>query len=72
MILAFAGVPSTPYFENVQHEVRHITHGNSEITIHTDASLQGWGEVLDDTEIGGRWDSSESQPNPATMRQYEL
>ena len=49
------------WIENVQHEVRHITHGNSEITIHTDASLQGWGEVLDDTEIGGRWDSSESQ-----------
>lgn len=23
--------------------------------------MQGWGEVLDDTEIGGRWDSSESQ-----------
>jgi hypothetical protein len=49
------------WIENVQHEVRHITHGNPEITIQTDASLQGWGEVLDDTEIGGRWNSSENQ-----------
>ena len=49
------------WIENVQHEVRHITHGNPEITIQTDASLQGWGVVLDYTEIGRRWDSSENQ-----------
>lgn len=49
------------WIENVKHEVRHISHGNPEITIQTDASLHGWGAVLDDTEIGCRWNSSESQ-----------
>ena len=49
------------WIENVKHEVRHITHGNPEITIQTDASLQGWGAVLDKAEIGGRWHFSESQ-----------
>ena len=46
---------------NVSNEIRKISHGNPEITIQTDASMQGWGAILDETEIGGRWTGQECQ-----------
>lgn len=39
---------------NVSNEIRKISHGNPEINIQTDASMQGWDAILDKTEIGGR------------------
>ena len=31
-----------------------------DLTIHTDASLRGWGATCEGQSIGGRWDQSES------------
>lgn len=49
------------WIENIPHQVRHISHGNAELTIKTDSSMKGWGAVLEETEIGGRWKDSEKQ-----------
>lgn len=49
------------WIKNIRSQVRHISHGNPEISIQTDASLQGWGAVLNKHEIGGRWSEDESQ-----------
>ncbi|CAG2205296.1 unnamed protein product [Mytilus edulis] len=44
---------------NVSTELRHISHGSPQIVIQTDASLLGWGGILSDNEIGGRWTDEE-------------
>ncbi|CAG2188300.1 unnamed protein product [Mytilus edulis] len=46
---------------NVSTELRHISHGSPQIVIQTDASLLGWGGILSDNEIGGRWTDEESK-----------
>lgn len=46
--------------DNVHAQVRHITHGSPEIVIQTDSSMLGWGFVLDNQQIGGRWSVEES------------
>ncbi|XP_053406385.1 uncharacterized protein LOC123525594 [Mercenaria mercenaria] len=49
------------WYVNIRNQVRHISHGNPELTIQTDASLQGWGFVLNACKSGGRWTKNESQ-----------
>lgn len=49
------------WIENIQSQFRHISHGNPEMIIETDASLKGYGAVLNQYEIGGRWTEIESQ-----------
>lgn len=44
---------------NVNQEIRKISHGNPEITIETDASMLGWGAIINEIEIGGRWTEQE-------------
>ena len=39
---------------------RQISHGNPDISMQTDASLQGWGTVIREKTTGGRWTVEES------------
>ena len=39
---------------------KKISHGNPVIVLKTDASLTGWGAVLNDKDTGGRWTEPES------------
>lgn len=38
-----------------------VTHGNSQAQIYSDASLTGWGGVLNSTLTGGQWSEDESK-----------
>lgn len=49
------------WIKNIKSQFRHISHGNPEVSIETDASLKGYGAVLNEHEIGGRWSEVESQ-----------
>ena len=46
---------------NVFDQFRIMSHGTPEITIETDASLLGWGAVIGQNKIGGRWTGLEQQ-----------
>lgn len=48
------------WIDNLATEKRHISHGNPDLTITTDASLVGWAGICNGTKIGGRWTSLES------------
>jgi hypothetical protein len=50
------------WFTNVHKQKRVIMHELPKITITTDASMRGWGAVLEAISIGGRW-SAEEQNN---------
>ncbi|KAK3098029.1 hypothetical protein FSP39_015477 [Pinctada imbricata] len=50
------------WIQNLQNQIRHVSHGNPHITIETDASLTGWGASVEKSKIGGRW-SVEEQNN---------
>lgn len=47
------------WINDLDHQYRLISHGNPDVKIQTDASLTGWGAVLDDSKIGGRWNDHE-------------
>ncbi|KAK3101647.1 hypothetical protein FSP39_005170 [Pinctada imbricata] len=49
------------WIENVSSQQRKIDHGQCDLTIYSDASMSGWGAVMNDTHIGGRWSNSESE-----------
>lgn len=49
------------WIENLSEQERHISHGNPNIIITSDASAFGWGAVCNDLKIGGRWDDNEAQ-----------
>ena len=49
------------WVENLSSQKRRIDHGNADIIIITDASLEGWGAVLGNEKIGGRWSPSEAE-----------
>lgn len=49
------------WIHNAHTSVRKISHGKPELTLQTDASLQGWGAALDDISTGGRWDCHEAE-----------
>ena len=49
------------WIETLPSQKRHISHGNPDICITSDASLQGWGAPCDGCSIGGRWKSSALQ-----------
>lgn len=43
------------WYQNIDNQCRHISHGNPAIEIQTDSSLLGWGVVCQGQKIGGRW-----------------
>ena len=46
--------------ENIESATNHVTHGNPDIIITTDASTLGWGAVLENQSIGGHWTEAEA------------
>ena len=48
------------WIDNLPNQRRHISHGNPDITITSDASLSGWGAHCNGEKIGGRWTIEES------------
>ena len=38
-----------------------VTHGNPQVTIYSDASLTGWGGVVNSTSTGEQWSEDESK-----------
>lgn len=51
----------TWWVNNVDSQCRKIRRENPQITIQTDSSTIGWGAVLGETKIGGRWTETECQ-----------
>lgn len=49
------------WMDNVQNQVRHITHGTPELTIQTDSSKIGFGFVIGNEQYGGRWSQEEKK-----------
>ena len=47
------------WIENVQYQDRKINHGKFDIMIQSDASLLGWGAVMNNVHTGGRWGAGE-------------
>ena len=49
------------WVNNLASQKRHISHGNAQVVITTDASLIGWGAVYGKEKFGGRWSDSEAE-----------
>ena len=47
------------WLHNLDDSYNDICHPPVDITLYSDASLMGWGAVMDDTSTGGRWSPSE-------------
>ena len=47
------------WLDNLKNQKRHISHGNPDMVITSDASLLGWGASSGQNKIGGRWKSDE-------------
>ena len=54
-------VELTWWIENLNKQIRHVSHGNPQIILETDASLEGWGASVDDNQTGGRWSAQEKE-----------
>jgi len=46
--------------ENIESATNHVTHGNPDIIITTNASTLGWGAVLETQSIVGQWTEAEA------------
>ena len=47
--------------DNTSSASSAITHGSPDVSIKTDASLDGWGATLNSSVTGGRWTQEESE-----------
>jgi len=48
------------WIDNLPSQDRKISHGLPDLSITTDASTVGWGAVCQETNVGGRWNDTES------------
>ena len=49
------------WVDNISSASSAITHGSPDVSIKTDASLDGWGATLNSSVTGGRWTQEESE-----------
>ena len=49
------------WIDNISSASSAITHGSPDVSIKTDASLDGWGATLNFSVTGGRWTQEESE-----------
>ena len=47
------------WLDNLDDSYNEICYPPVDITLYSDASLMGWGAVMNDTSTGGRWSPSE-------------
>lgn len=57
---------------NLNHQNRVIRHELPKVTITTDASLLGWGAVLGERSIGGRWSAEERNNHINTLEMMAI
>ena len=48
------------WISNIQHSYSNISHGKPDLVIYTDASMTGWGGVLNDISCSGFWTPAEA------------
>ena len=49
------------WIENITDTSNTTAYGNCQVTVYSDASLTGWGGVLNSITTGGQWTEDESQ-----------
>ena len=47
--------------DNIETQNRLINRGNPNISITTDASLEGWGAIRNTESVNGRWNENETK-----------
>ena len=55
------------WIDNIPTAFKPISHGNSEITISSDASLIGWGASCNGNRTGGNWTQNEANTHISTL-----
>ena len=53
--------PDLPWWIKITNTSNAVTHGNPQVTIYSDASLTGWGGVVNSTSTGEQWSENESK-----------
>ena len=49
------------WIENIENNCKKISQGNPHITVHSDASMTGWGGCYGNKKTGGNWSKNESK-----------
>jgi hypothetical protein len=50
----------TWWVKNIHNQYRVLNRNNPQVVLQTDASLLGWGAVMNDSKTGGRWNYDET------------
>lgn len=58
------------WIKNLHTQKRHLSHGNPSLIITSDASALGWGAVMGNDHIGGRWVESEMNNHINVLELY--
>ena len=61
-----------PWWIKITNTSNTVTHGNPQVTIYSDASLTGWGGVVNSTSTGGQWSEDESKTTSITLRSWHV
>ena len=61
-----------PWWIKITNTSNTVTHGNPQVTIYSDASLTGWGGVVNSTSTGGQWSEDESKTTSITWRSWHV
>ena len=56
------------WITNITGSHRSLIQSNPDLVLTTDASLLGWGAVMNEKEIGGQWSSIETKLNQILIR----
>jgi ribonuclease HI len=51
----------TWWVKNIHNQYRVLNRNNPQVVLQTDASLLGWGAVMNDSKTGGRWNYDERE-----------
>ena len=51
----------TWWVKNIHNQYRVLNRNNPQVVLQTDASLLGWGAVMNDSKTGGRWNYDEKE-----------
>ena len=60
------------WIDNITNTSNTVTHGNPQVTIHSDISLTGWGGVLNSTSTGGSGLRMNPKTTSTTLRSWHV